>query len=108
MISAMRTRSSSEVSRSDERRHCLTAASRPTRENTNVIAGNSPSRSGVPMTSGRPGGAYVGGRAAALGRLPVGQPVGLGSVCDVAQQIGVDEKLPAGLRRPRGAVVEQV
>ena len=56
MISAMRARSSSEVSRSDERRHCLTAASQPTREKTNVIAGNSPSRSSVLITSGRPGG----------------------------------------------------
>ena len=41
-------------------------------------------------------------------RLPVGQPIRLAAVCDVAQQLRVDEKFAAGLRRPRGAVVEQV
>ena len=40
--SAIRTRSSSVVSRSGDRRHCWTAASHPARENTNVMAGRSP------------------------------------------------------------------
>ena len=56
ITSAIWARSSSVVSRSDERRHCWTAASQPTRENTKVIAGSSPSASSDAITSGRDGG----------------------------------------------------
>ena len=54
----MRTRSSAVVSRSGERRHCLTAASHPARENTNVMAGSNPALSRVLITSARLGGRY--------------------------------------------------
>ena len=47
---------SSVVSRNGDRRHCCTAASQPALENTNVIAGNSPSESSFAITSGRGGG----------------------------------------------------
>ena len=47
--------------------------------------------------------------AAAPARLPVGQPVGLPPMRDVAQQVRVDQQLAAGLGRvPSAPVVEQV
>ena len=56
ITSAMRSRSDSSVSRNGLRRHCATAPSQPAREKMKVIAGSSPSRSRVAMTSGRDGG----------------------------------------------------
>ena len=107
----MRARSSSVVSRSDERRHCLTAASQPAREKMNVIAGSSAFAVEHADHVGprrRPVDARAAATTAAAARLPVGQPVRLAAVCDVAQQFRVDEQFAAGLRRLAGAVVEQV
>ena len=49
------SRSSGEVSRTPDWRHCLTAASQPTRLKMNTIAGSSPSRSNLSTTSPRLG-----------------------------------------------------
>ena len=45
---------------------------------------------------------------AATARLPVGQPIRFETVCDVAQQLRVDEQLASRLRRTGRPVVEQV
>ena len=64
------------------------------------------------MTSGRDGGRYRPGpppaaARPAAARLPVGQPVGLAAIGDVADQVRVDEVLLAR-RGLLGGVVEQV